>query len=162
VAITLPQDSIEALQAVHPDIGWAIVRLLEPTDASHAAPRKAAPDVELVEVAGRGALIVVNRSIIRNLPGVNMIPLDSERAFLALDANRGMSDLELAVADRISEGGLPRREGQALRNLQTQLRGWRQDHALRFHTRSIIVVERTGRTRARRSERHASNSVGQK
>ena len=33
------------------------------------------PDVELVTVADRRSLIVVNRKVIRVLPGVNIIPL---------------------------------------------------------------------------------------
>jgi hypothetical protein len=93
-------------------------------------------------VADRRSLIVVNREVIRDLPGVNIMPLSGNRAFLALDIDRGMSDLEIAVADRLADPTVGRRERQALNTLRAQLVTWRRDHGLQFHTRAIIVVER--------------------
>lgn len=143
VALTLPDDVIEALRRVHRDLGWAIVKLLE-HDAGAARPRKIdpQPDVELVAVADRQYLIVVNHEVIRNLPGVNIVPLGGDRAFLALDVDRGMSDLELAVIDRLRHVTLDRRERRALTTLRTHLGGWRGDPGLQVRTRAIIVVER--------------------
>src|SRR5258708_18054768 len=102
VALTLPQDVIDQLHRVHQDLGWAIVKLLDKAPPS-ATPRgeDTQPDVELVAVAERRSLIVVNREVIRNLPGVNIIPLGGNRAFLALDIERGMGELELAASDRL-------------------------------------------------------------
>jgi hypothetical protein len=143
VALTLPEDAIDRLRRVHRDLGWAIVKLLdnEPRPAATRA-ENAQPDVELVSVADRRSLIVVNREVIRNLPGVNIIPLSGNRAFLALDIDRGMSDLELAVSDRLGDPTIERRERRALVALRAQLTTWRRDHELQFHTRAIIVVER--------------------
>jgi len=142
VALTLPEDAIDRLRRVHRDLGWAIVKLLD-QEPNAASPRnsEAQPDVELVTVADRRSLIVVNREVIRNLPGVNIIPLSGSRAFLALDINRGMSDLELAVLDRLADPTLDREERQALGTLRAQLTTWRRDHGLQCHTRAIIVVE---------------------
>jgi hypothetical protein len=109
---------------------------------SPAREEDAQADVELVTVADRRSLIVVNREVIRNLPGVNIIPLSGSRAFLALDIGRGMSDLELAVIDKLADVAIDRRERRALVTLRTQLRSWRRDQTLQFHTRAIIVVER--------------------
>src|ERR1700736_3007106 len=111
VALTLPEDAIDRLRRVHRDLGWAIVNLLDkaPGPASTRG-EDAQPDVELVTVADRRSLIVVNREVIRNLPGVNIIPLSGNRAFLALDIHRGMSDLELAVFDRLGDPTIERRE----------------------------------------------------
>ncbi len=83
---------------------------------------------------------------IRNLPGVNIIPLGGNRAFLALDIDRGMSDLELAVSDRLGDPAIDRRERRALAGLRAHLTTWRRDHELQFHTRAIIVVERLVKT----------------
>jgi hypothetical protein len=143
VALTLPEDAIDRLRRVHRDLGWAIMKLLdqEPHPASEHASL-AQPDVELVAVADRRSLIVVNREVIRNLPGVNLISLGGNRAFLTLDIDRGMSDLELAVSDRLGDPTVDRRERRALVSLRTQLTTWRRDHGLQFHTRAIIVVER--------------------
>jgi hypothetical protein len=143
VAVTLPDDVIEALRRVHRDLGWAIVKLLQ-HDAAAAKPPTVAPqpDVELVAVTERQYLIVVNYEVIRHLPGVNIVPLGGNRAFLALDVDRGMSDLELAVIDRLRHVTLDRRERQALITLRTHLGGWRGDPGLQVRTRAIIVVER--------------------
>ncbi|HWF85170.1 MAG TPA: hypothetical protein VG222_09995 [Vicinamibacterales bacterium] len=144
VALTLPEDVIDRLHRVHRDIGWAIVKLLD-KDSRPASTRgdDAQPDVELVAVADRQSLlIVVNRDVIKNLAGVNIIPLSGNRAFLALDLDRGMSDLELAVIDRVGEPTLERRERRALEKLRAQLTAWRRDPNMRFHTRAIIVAER--------------------
>src|SRR5690242_2991197 len=98
VALTLPEDAINRLRRVHKDIGWAIVKLLDDTGSGSRPPHdEVQPDVELVRVAARRSLIVVNHEAIAALPGVNIIPLGANRSFLALDIDRNMSDLELAV-----------------------------------------------------------------
>src|SRR5690348_2288538 len=77
VAVTLPHDAIDRLRRVHRDLGWAIMTLLDkeaPEPAPRRADRGAEPDVELVTVADRRSLIVINREHIRHLPGVNLIP----------------------------------------------------------------------------------------
>jgi len=144
VALTLPHDAIERLRRVHRDLGWAIMTLLD-RDAPEPTPRpvpRDEPDVELVTVADRRALIVVNRERIRHLPGVNLIPMRGNRAFVALDIDHGMSDLELAVSDRLDEHAVDGKEAHALEDLLSQPTAWRRDHDLRFHRRAIIVVER--------------------
>ena len=145
VALTLPDDVVRGLRKLDPDVGWAIVTLFEKSPARAAAEAAAHPDVELVTIADRRCLIVVNRSLINHLAGVSIVPLHGDRAFLALDAGRGMTDLELAVIDSLSDPAIAPRERKALRNLRVQLRTWRRDPTLRLHTRSIIVVERLSR-----------------
>ena len=144
VALTLPEDVIRGLRKVHPDIAWAIVTLFE--KRSNRAPDEGAqPDAELVTIAERRSLIVVNRAVFKSLPGISIITLSANRAFLALDAGRGMADLELAVIDRLDDPASERRERVALKGLRAQLRTWRHDRTLRVHTRAIIVVERITR-----------------
>src|SRR5215831_19126645 len=148
VAVTLPDDAVERLRRINRDLGWAIMTLLDkeaPAPARRPV-RAGEPDVELIAVADRRSLIVINRELIRHLPGVSIIPLRGNRAFVALDIDRGMSDLELAVTDRLDEPTLDRDEARALEELRTQLTSWRRDHDLKFHRRAIIVVER--RTKA--------------
>ena len=75
VALTLPEDAIERLRRVHKDLGWAIVKLLDTKGVPNVSDMpEQEPDVELVTVADRRSLIVVNREVIRDLPGVNIIP----------------------------------------------------------------------------------------
>ena len=147
VALTLPDDVVRGLRKIDPDVGWAIVALFEKSPARASAESDAQPDVELVTIADRRSLIVVNRAVINHLRGVNIVPLHGDRAFLALDAGRGMTDLELAVIDSLDDPSVEPRERKALQTLRAQLRTWRHDRSLRFHSRSIIVVERLSKAK---------------
>ena len=86
--------------------------------------------------------LVGGRRVVRSLPLANIIPLDANSSFLALDLGRGTSDLELAVIDRLEDRSVDARERKALQTLRSRLRIWRHDRTLRFHSRAIIVVER--------------------
>lgn len=142
VAVTLPEDVVRGLKRVNADLAWAIVRLFQQRSRG-AAPRRRRPsDSELVTVASGRSLIVVNRGVFKDLPGVNVIPIDSDRAFLALDRDAGVADLELAVVNRLTQSSVRARERTALAGLRAQLRRWRSDPALRCQIRSIVVVER--------------------
>ena len=133
---------MRGLRKLDPDVGRAIVALFEKSPARTTVEPDARPDVELVTIADRRSLIVVNRAVINHLRDVNIVPLHGDRAFLALDAGRGMTDLELAVIDSLDDPLVELRERKALQTLRAQLRTWRHDRTLRFHSRSIIVVER--------------------
>ena len=150
VALTLPQEVVLGLQKINADLAWAIVTLFEKTAKTRSVSRRPSNEAELVAVGGPRSLIVVPRQLFLslNLPGVSIIPLHDDRAFLALQPGRGMSDLVLAVDDRLAAAPLERREAAALRRLRAQLRQWRRNPRLRCEARTIIVVERS---RSRRS-----------
>ena len=143
VSLTLPDDTLQALNRVDPDTGWAIVKLLEREPGARVPPAEE-PDVQLAKIAARRFLIVVRRAALTSLPGVNLVPLNDTHAFLALEPGRGMSELELVVIDRLADSGVDERERVALEALRLQLATWRRDRSLKFHSRSIIVVERAG------------------
>jgi hypothetical protein len=145
--LTLPDDVVRGLRKIDPDVGWAIVALFEKSPGRAPVESEAQPDVELVTIADRRSLIVVNRAVINHLRDVNIVPLHGDRAFLALDAGRGMTDLELAVIDSLDDPSIETRERKALQGLRSQLRTWRHDRSLKFHGRSIIVVERLSKTK---------------
>jgi hypothetical protein len=147
VALTLPEEVVAGLKRIDVDLAWAVVRLYE-REAGRA--RSAHPEravAELVRIDDRRSLIVVNRAEFTRLPGVTMVPVSATRAFLSLEPGLGMNDLELAVSDRLEQSGLEEREHRALGRLRAQLRRWRRDRALRFHTRAIIEVEQVARPR---------------
>src|SRR5258708_843615 len=127
VALTLPEDVLRGLRKVHHDVGWAIVAMFEKSPARAALEHEALPDVELVTVADRRSLIVVNRAVFRHLAGVSIVPLDGDRAFLALENGHGMTDLELAVIDSLDDHTVEPRERKALQSLRAQLRTWRSE-----------------------------------
>jgi hypothetical protein len=144
VALTLPADVVRGLRRVDPDVACAVVSLFEKSAARRSSEPTTHPDVELVTIADRRSLIVVNRSVIQHLRGVNIMRLHGDRAFLALEEGKGMADLELAVIDSLDDPARESREQAALQLLRTQLREWRHNRKLRFRTRSIIVVENAG------------------
>lgn len=147
VAITLPEQVVRGLRKHHPDLAWAVVSLFERASKLRKVDGHPPSDAALVSVGGRRSLIVVNRDVVNTLPGVNIIPLHGDRAFLALEPGRGMSDLDLAVIDRLAMPSTEARERKALVRLRGLLRKWRGDRTLRIETRAIIVLERTKRPR---------------
>ena len=157
VALTLPVDVVRGLRGIDRDLAHAIVRVFEGTaNSADETSEYQQPAAELLKIADRRSLIVVNSVLIRRLPGVAIVPLDGTRAFLALEPGHGVSDLELAVIDRLDEAD-EARERQALEELRRQLKTWRRDPALRFHGRAIIVVETLA---ARRDRGHSTPTRG--
>ena len=146
VAVTLPDEVLDALRRIHPDIGWAIVSAVEARGggAVSPTPKDARPpsEVSLVDIGADQALIVVSTALFRALPGVQLIPLSATQSFLALAPTQGMADLELTVIDRLESGKTRPRETEALEGLLLQLRKWRRDRALVFEPRSIILVKK--------------------
>ena len=146
VAVTLPGEVVRGLRRINPDLAWAIVQLFErgaKRAARHHQPR---PDSELVSVANGRSLIVVNRDVLKRLPGVNVIPLHDDRAFLAFDGNASLAELELAIIERLGSKSLGTRERRALAELRAHVHRWRRDPALLCESRSIIVLERAAGT----------------
>jgi hypothetical protein len=155
VTVTLPGDVVRRLRSVNRDLARAIVQVVESLATGEAGQR---PDTELVPIADGQSLIVVNPAVIRSLPGVSIVSLHGTHAFLALEPGRGVSDLELTVIDRLDEA-LDAKERQALKELRQRLKAWRQDPAIRFHGRAIIIVEAAAprRRRTRGTTHRAAN-----
>jgi hypothetical protein len=149
VALTLPTDVVRGLRKMDTDLGWAIVGMFEKRPARTAAS-PAERDADLVTIADRKSLIVVNRETFKHLPGIHVVPLHGNKAFLAMDAGRGLTDLEIAVVDRLDEAVDPG-ERKALSKLRSQLKNWRRDRGLRFQSRAIIVVEHRRHPKSRAS-----------
>jgi hypothetical protein len=149
VAMTLPEDVLEKLEALHADPAWAIVELVESSFGNGPRGRgrrradavAAAQPVELVRLSGRRALIVVEPRLFARLRGVSTLPLADGRAFLALDHPGGIADLELAVLDRLEELRGRSAERARLERARAALRQWRRTSRLTFRSKSIIVVE---------------------
>lgn len=145
VTLTLPDDVVEWLSAINPDLGWAVVKLYE----RHATrkPRQAKV-AELVRLPGQRALILVKPEPFRNVAGVSVIPLADGRSFLALAPGKGAADLELAVIDRLDAPVIEAQERAALMKFRTLLKHWRLD-GVDFESRSIIVARLGGASRGR-------------
>jgi hypothetical protein len=140
VTLTLPDDVLTWLKTLHPDPAWAIVKLAEQAKRRH----KPVPLAELMQLPHHRALILVNAEVLKQLPGVAIIPLQDGRGLLALEPNKGVADLELAVIDRLDAIGVKKSEREALDALRARLREWRRE-GVRFESRAIIVAERSPR-----------------
>ena len=136
ISITLPRDVINWLATMDDDIGWAIVKMYERATKARAKDHRVA---QLVRFPGNRALILVRADLFQEMPGVSPIVLTDGRAFLALDAGKGVADLELFVLDRIDDQKIAAAERDALSELRALLKQWRQE-GIRFESRSIIVA----------------------
>ena len=141
VTLTLPADVVDWLYTLHEDPAWAIVGLFERRGTVKRPPRLASAVAELVQLPGRRALILVRPDLLRSVPGVSVVPLSDGRAFIALDSGGGVADLELALLDRLDSPGVVGQERAQLIEFRQLIREWRKN-GLRFHSRSILVVER--------------------
>jgi hypothetical protein len=141
VTLTLPDDVIGWLEGIDDDLAWAVVKLHE--RSARGVRRKTNSIADLVQLPGQRALILVQPEPFKRLKGVSIIPLADGRGFLALDANRGVADLELAVLDRLDIPTIGASEREALSVLRTKLKQWRLD-GIEFESRAIIVARRRG------------------
>ncbi len=142
VALTLPEDVLAALRCIDPDVGWAVVKLIEGAGGPVAANRPPEHDVELLPIAPRRFLIVVRQEAFASLPGVSLVPLGQGKAFLAFPPGRTAESLELALTDQLEDPDLAHQRRSRLQAFRDLLRGWRRDSSLVFHERSIVVVEK--------------------
>ena len=156
VAITLPEEVVRGLKRIHADLGWAIVQLFEGRGKRRVRPIVARPDSELLSVANGRSLIVVNRDVLKALPGVNVVPLHDDRAFLAFDRDASIADLEVAILERLGDPAIGERERTALSELRAHVRRWRRDPTLHCDMRSIIVFEKARTRRSRTRPRPAA------
>jgi hypothetical protein len=136
ISLTLPRDVINWLGSLDDDLGWAIVKIYERATKTRSKDTSVA---QLVRFPGNRALIQVRADLFHDMPGVSLIPLNDGRAFLALEAGKGVADLELIVIDRIDDQRVGIGEREALTALRTRLKEWRQE-GLRFESRSIIIA----------------------
>jgi hypothetical protein len=142
VALTLPDDVIRTLRAVDSDIGRAIVALTSPKAARQTRAAKRVIDLSRTETGE--AIIVVDSSVLRQLPGCSLLPVAPDRALLALEPGQGPAELELFVIDRLAAREVSPDERAALRTLRRVLRRWRRDQRVKVYPRSIVVLDGAG------------------
>jgi len=138
ISLTVPSDVISWLESIDDDMAWAFVKIFAPSTKNRVKNVEVA---ELVRFPGDAALIVVRPELFASLPGVSLIHIAEGRALLALEHGKGVADLELFILDRLEDRKLTAAEKNALEQLRTMLKGWRQQ-GIRFESRSIIVARR--------------------
>jgi len=136
VTLTLPEEVIDALTAIDPDLSRAIVRVTQPEIA-----KRPHPPAELATF-GRRAVIVVNPSrTLEQRTGVVLVPLTDGRALISFDEPLSIAQIELRIHDAIDDPNLPRADAEVFAEVGRLLREARRSKGVSVEPRSIIVLE---------------------
>ena len=137
VTVTLPEDTLRRLAAVHADVGSAIVNVVE-----RAAPTRMQPIAasEIAQYGNHAVIIVSPCRALKRLEGVQLVPIGDGRALISLAPSMSISALELQVRDALESGDVQPREHETLTALAGILRRGRAARGLSFQARTIIVL----------------------
>jgi hypothetical protein len=144
VTVTLPEDILARLGAVHADVGSAIVQLVEKRTSAKPTPIRSA---EVTRYGNRAVIIVTPGPTLRRLRGVQLVPVGNGRALISLAASTPISSLELQVRDALEKMPLRNREREGLQSLADILRRSRGPRGLTSEARTIIVLASKARRR---------------
>ena len=137
VTVTLPEDVLARLSAVHADVGSAIVNLVEKSAPVSAVPIRPA---EVTRYGNRAVIIVTPSPTLRRLRGVQLVPVSNGRALISLSSSTSISSLELQVRDALERMAPQNREREGLQMLADILRRSRGSRELASEARTIIVL----------------------
>jgi hypothetical protein len=147
VTVTLPEDVIARLSAIDADLGQAIVSVLERHPKSSRISRRSA---ELSNYGANAVIVVIPVKALKQLPGVQLVPIGQNRALISLDRPYSASRLELDVRDILVREGVKGVERQTLEAIAEILRRARLSRTVRVKERTIIVLESKRRSQALR------------
>jgi hypothetical protein len=138
VTLTLPDDVVARLKRVDPDLGRAVVSLVERV----ARPRPVeAPSADIVGWGRQQVILVTPSPALKRLPGVQLVPAGAGRALIALEHPNSISQLELDIRDAIDEAGISDADRDALGAVADILRQSRHARDITLKEHSIIVLE---------------------
>jgi len=137
VTVTLPEDVLARLSALHADVGSAIVNLVEKGTPIRAVPIRPA---EVTRYGNRAVIIVTPSPTLRRLHGVQLVPVGNGRALISLSSSTSISSLELQVRDALERMAPRNREREGLKMLADILRRSRGSRELASEARTIIVL----------------------
>lgn len=146
VTVTLPEDILAKLSTVDPDLGRAIVAMVEGGVVSE--PHAIRP-AELASYGKQAVIVVTPLRALKRLPGVRLVPVANGRCLISLDHQYSISRLELEIRDAIERGHTDKTEHEALEAIADILRRARGSADLSLEERTIVVLE------AKRSRRSA-------
>jgi hypothetical protein len=136
VTLTLPEEVIAILEAIDPDIGRAIVRLMEPLVAQQR--RLAAP---FAIVGDRSALIVLSASrTLEEHTGLQLVRLPDGRALVSFPANTTVADVEVRLRDALAELALSPDETTIFEGLASVLKDVRLGRDTTCEARRIVLL----------------------
>lgn len=142
VTLTLPEDIIAALNALDEDLSRAVVRLAQPL-AADVVPRAPA---ELSRYGDRAVIVVRRVAALRKIAGVTLIPLPDGRALISLE-RMSVHEFELRLRDVIADDLTDAGDRTVLTSIAEILASARHSKRIAVVSRSIIVLQSTGRRR---------------
>jgi hypothetical protein len=151
VTLTLPVETIEALNALDSDLSRAVVRIAQ-SEVRH--PHAAAE----LATFGRRAVIIVNasRTLERRI-GVDLVPLPDGRALISFEETTTPDTLELRIEDALEDPGLSPADRETFEAILEILKTARRSGDVAVLRRNIIVLE--GRSRPRSGARPSRRST---
>ena len=143
VTVTLPDPVIEALEAIDPDLGRAIVRLAQP----EMAKQPHAP-AEIARFGPRAVIVVNPTRTLEQRTGVTLVPLPDGRALISFARSITPAHIELMLADAIDDPTLDESDRAIFVAIEDILRSVRKTRGVTVEQRSIIVLEMERRAAA--------------
>ena len=139
VTVTLPEPVLDALAALDPDLGRAIVRVAQPLVGGQPHP-----PAELATF-GRHSVIVVNPTrTLEKRAAVELLHLPDGRALIAFDEPTTIAGLELTIEDALEDPALPTGDRAVFEAIHDILKTARRSSGVRLMQKNVIVLE-TGR-----------------
>ena len=137
VTVTLPEDVLGRLVRIHPDVGIAIVKLIE---RNTTRPLQPIARAEIARYGKHAVIVVTPVNALRRLRGVQLVPIGDGRALISLDPSQSVSGLELQLRDAIEHPKTTKEERDVLELTAQILRRARCARGRTLHTRTIIVL----------------------
>jgi hypothetical protein len=137
ITVTLPEDVLARLSSFHPDVGSAIVTMVERNTSARTVP---IPPAEVTRYGNRAVILVTPTPALRRLRGVQLVPVGNGRALISLTSSTSIPGLELQVRDALERMMPQNREREALQMLADILRRSRGPRGLTSEARTIIVL----------------------
>jgi len=138
VTVTLPEDVIARLGSIDVDLGRAIVSLVE---RKRATPdKKAAQPAELTSYGKHSVIVVPPLNALKQLEGVELIPIGANRALIALEGPHRVPGLELAVRDALERRAVHQAGRPTLEAIARILQRARLSDDVAIEERTIIVL----------------------
>ncbi len=142
ITLTLPEDVIEALGTIDPDLSRAVVQVAQPalSGALH-------PPAELAAFGGRAVIVVRSSRVLEREAGIVLVPLADGRALISFDESMTVADIELAVRDALAAKRLSPDDIRVFTCVADLLKEARHTRSVSIRRRCIIMLESS---RARR------------
>ncbi len=145
VALTLPEDVIDRLEAIDTDLGRAVVSMVERRSTTRI---RTVPPAELASYGGHAIIVVTPVRTLKRLKGVELVPIGNGRALIALDHAHGVARLELQIRDAMEDAKVAPAERETLEAVSDILRRARSSRGVVLEERTIIVLGSKRRRRA--------------